>query len=149
MAGTNLGRDRGVADRQILDCGAADGIRQLVRQTSAADQSRATNADVEIAEDAPEVQRPRPGLQLVELVGGVAAADQGADRGADNDVGLDPMLEQGVDHADMGEAARRPAAKNKTDLRPADRPRKRLGSNVGNCHQVLDSARYDRCRGQS
>ncbi len=44
---------------------------------------------VEIADDAPHRQRARPGFQRVELVGRVAAADQGAHRGADDDVGSD------------------------------------------------------------
>ena len=130
MAGADLGGDRRIADRQIFDRGGADGFRKPVRQTSAADQSRAANSDVKITENAPQREAARPCLQFVELVVGVAAADQGADRGADNDVGFDAMLDQGVNHANMRKATRRPAAENEPDQWPADRTRKRFGSNV-------------------
>ena len=48
---------------------------------------------------------------------GVAAADHGADRGADDDVRLDAVREQRAEHADMGKAARAAAAERKPDGR--------------------------------
>ena len=41
-----------------------------------------------------------------------AAADQGADGGAHDDVGLDPVFPERVNDADMGKTARRAAAEN-------------------------------------
>ena len=85
-------------------------------------------------------QRARPALEFVQLVVGVTAADQRADRGADNNVGLDTVLEESVDNPDMRKAARRSAAENKShrgaDGRPPD---ERLGSNIFDRHQILNS----------
>ena len=75
--------------------------------------------DVEIADDAPPRQRARPVLERVELIGGVAAADQRAHRRADDDVGHDAVRLQRPHHADMGKAARRAAAEHKPDGRTA------------------------------
>src|SRR5258707_9936637 len=51
---------------------------------------------------------------------GIGAADHRADRGADHDVGDDPMGNQGPDDADMGKPARRAAAQCQSDYRPPD-----------------------------
>ena len=121
-----------------------------LRQAAAADEARTADPDVEIAEDAAQRQRARPALQFVEFVVGVAAADQGADRGADNDVGLDAVLEQRVDNADMRKAARRAAAENKPDRGTGGRsPDERLGSNVVDRHQILDSRPDGPCNEQT
>ena len=74
---------------------------------------------VEVADDAPQCQRARPGLKRVELIGGIAAADQRAHRGADDDVGRNPVRLQRAHDADMGETARRAAAEHEPDRRPA------------------------------
>ena len=76
----------------------------------------------------------RAQFSFIELIVGVAPADQGANRSADNDVGRDAMLDQRVNDPDMGKAARRPAAQNKPDQGPAGLPLKGLGSNVCNRH---------------
>ena len=117
VAGADLGGDRGESHRQVLDGGVADRLFQPRRQPVAADQAGAAEPDVEIADDAAQRQRARPVFQRVELAGGVAAADQRADRGADDDVGHDAVGEQRPHDADMGKAARRAAAEHKPDRR--------------------------------
>ena len=115
----------------------ADRFLEPSRQPSAADQAGAADPHVEIADDAPQRERARPGLEVIELVVGVAAADQGAHRGADNDVGRDAVRLQRVNHADMGEAARRAAAENEPDRGPAALGRNGSGSNVDDSHLFL------------
>ncbi len=56
-------------------------------------------------------------LEIVELAGGVAAADHGADRGADDDIGHDAVSGQRAHDADMGKAARGAAAERQADGR--------------------------------
>ena len=87
---------------------------------AAADEAGAGQADIEMAQHAAHRQRARPGLQTVELIGGIAAADHGADRGADDDVGHDAVRDQGAHDADMGKAARGAAAERQTDGRSRD-----------------------------
>ena len=117
VAGADLGGDGGEADRQRLDRRVAELLFEPRRELAAADQAAAGQADVEIAEDAALGQAARPFLDDVEPAGGLAAADHGADRGADDDVGLDAVREQRADHADMGKAARAAAAERKPDGR--------------------------------
>ena len=93
VAGADLGGDGGEADRQLLDQRVAEHLLEPRREPAAADQAGAGQADVEIAEDAAPRQLARPLVEAVELAGGVAAADHGADRGADDDVGLDAVGE--------------------------------------------------------
>ena len=88
----------------------------------AADQSRPAERKVEIAEHTPQIEEAAPFLQVVELSGRIEAADNGADRSAGDHVGYNAMRDQGAQHADMGEAACRAAAQNKSDC-DAWRPR--------------------------
>ena len=118
MAGADLGRDRRETHRQIFDRRVADRLFEPSRQPAAADQARTADPDVEIAEDAAQRQGTRPDLQLIELAVRIATADQRAHRGADDDVGKDAVLAQGMDDADMGEAARRAAAEDEADRGP-------------------------------
>ncbi len=81
-------------------------------------------------------------FERVELIGGVAAADQRAHRGADDDVGLDAVGLQRPHHADMGKAARRAAAEHKSDRGSAALDAEmagvdRFALNVDITHQVL------------
>ncbi len=91
MAGAQLGRDRGEAGFQLLDADIADVVVEQPLQAFAADEP---GADVEIhePEHAALGQRAGEGLKRVELAGGVAAADDGADGGADDDVRLEPAF---------------------------------------------------------
>ncbi|MNT52286.1 hypothetical protein D3C72_1893060 [compost metagenome] len=82
----------------------------------AAEQAGAADRQVEQGGDASHGQRAGKGFQFVELSGKVAAADQGADRGAGDHADFDLGLVQGSQHADMGPAARGPAAERQGDL---------------------------------
>ena len=69
---------------------------------------------------------------------GVAAADQRPNRSADDNVGNDVALEQRLNNADMGEAARRAAAEHQSNQRPAVLALYGFGSYVSNRHLALD-----------
>ena len=142
VAGPDLGGDRREADRQILNCGVADRFFQAVRQPRAADNAGAADADVEIADDPPPRQRARPVFQRVELIGGVATADQRTHRCADDNVRRDAVGLQRPHYADVGEAARGAAAENEPDRRPAALDREVAGvdglvPNLDTTHAVL------------
>ena len=77
------------------------------------------------------VSAARPVFQRVELAGGVAAADHGADRGADDDVGHDAVREQRAHDADMGKAARGAAAERQPDGRARGGRLQRRGGGFG------------------
>ncbi len=70
-----------------------------------ADQAGAGQANVEVAEHAAHRQRACPPVQVVHFLGGVAAADDGADGGANDHIGYDAMCFQGADDADMRKTA--------------------------------------------
>jgi hypothetical protein len=136
VAGADLGGDRRKPHRQILDQGRADRVVQLARQPPAADQAGAAEPHVEVADDPPHRQRARPGFQRVKVIGGVAAADQGAHRRADDDVGDYALRHQHPQHADMGEPARRAAAEHQPDQRPFPRRVDRGGCEIGRGHLI-------------
>ena len=82
------------------------------RQLQAAEQAVAAKIEVEQAEDATLGQAAGEFLELVELAGQIAAADQRADRGAGDHADLDAGFVERAQHADMCPAAcrsRRPA----------------------------------------
>ena len=64
----------------------------------------------------------------------MTAADDDPDRGADDDIGLDAVGDEGADDADMGKSARAAAAERKPDggafSRPRGRPRACVGAAV-------------------
>ena len=76
----------------------------------AAEQAVAAEIEVEQAEDAALGQAAGEFLELVELAGEVAAADQRADRGAGDHGDLDAGFVERAQHADMRPAARAAAA---------------------------------------
>ena len=115
VAGPDLGCDCGEADRQILDGGVAHRFFQTMCQPRAADDAGAADADVEITDDPPPRQRTGPVFQRVELISGVATADQGAHRCADDNVRGNAVRLERPHHADMGKTARRAAAENEPD----------------------------------
>ena len=140
MAGADLGGDGGEADRQRLDRRVAELLFEPRRQLAAADQAAAGKRDVEIGEDAAFGQAARPFLDDVEPARGVAAADHGADRGADDDVRLDAVREQGAKHADMRKAARPAAAKREPDGRAHRCALRRFGCRFGAAIPVSSAA---------
>lgn len=118
MTGVEFGGNRSKAHRQVFDPTVSQGLGQFAGEVAAADQAGAGQADVEIAEDAANFQPARPGLQTVELAGGIAAADHGADRGTDDDVRHDAVRGQSLQHADVSKAARGAAAERQANARP-------------------------------
>src|SRR3546814_8625097 len=85
-----------------------------------ADHAAGAHAKVHVGDHAQPRERARPGLQRVGLAGEVHAADDGADRSADDDVGLDAVAGEGANDAEVGPATRRPAAKGKADARRSE-----------------------------
>ena len=106
MTGPELGRDRREPDRKLLDRRLAKGLRQQGGEPAPADQSRARKADVEIAEHPARRKAAGPFLEQIKPLGRVAPADDGSDRRAADDVGLEAFGDQGADHPDMREPAR-------------------------------------------
>ena len=89
---------------------------QDVVEALAVDQARAGEIEVEEAQHLAAGQVARELLQGIELAGHVAAADDGADRRAGDDVGIDAGLVEGAQDADVRPSAGGTAAKRQTDL---------------------------------
>ena len=123
MARSDLGRDRREGDGQILDQHALNLMLERGLQAFAADQAHAGEGEVHQREDAPLGQRAGEGLDLVELAGGVATADDRADRGARDHVGHDSVVGELSEHADMRPAAGRARAQRQANLHAARRAR--------------------------
>src|SRR6201990_924003 len=86
-----------------------------LRKGAAADEAGAGEVDVEIAQHAAHVEPARPFLEVVEFVCRVAAADDGADRSADDYVRHDAVRRQGPYYANVCKAARCAAAQRQCD----------------------------------
>src|SRR5262245_5630608 len=84
---------------------------------TASNQPGSRKAEVEVAEDAAHCESARPGFQVVHFFCCVTPADNRADRGADNHIGDDAVLEQLAHDADMGKSTRSAAAKRQADGR--------------------------------
>src|SRR5947209_5706878 len=117
MAGVEFGGDRGEADFQIFDAAVLETLFERAGEMSAADDSRARQIDIEIAEYTAHRQPARPFFEAVELFGGKAAANDGADRRTDDHIRHDAALRQRSHDADMRKAARGAAAERETDAR--------------------------------
>src|SRR5690349_6559119 len=78
---------------------------------TAADQARARQTDIEIAEHATHRERARPDLEVIHFLCGIAAADDGADGRANDHIGNNAMRFKSTDYAYMGESASSAAAK--------------------------------------
>ena len=85
----------------------------------AAHQPAAAERYVDQVEHAAPRQLQREIFDLVEPARGIAAADHGADRGADDHVGDDAHLVQFSQRANMRPAARDAGAERQPDARPA------------------------------
>ncbi len=109
------------ADRQILDAHLAQIALDQPPQPVAPDEAGPADVEIEEAHDAALGQRPCERLDFIELAGGVAAADDGADRTARDDVRHDAFTFEDTHDADMGPAPRCAAAKRKADLQPSVR----------------------------
>lgn len=147
MAGVEFGGDRGKAGRQVVDADAGERLVKLLGEVVAANEAGTGQADIEVAEHTAYAERARPFLQIVELFGGIAAADHGADRGADDHVRHDAVLLERAHDADMSEAARRAAAERKPDRRPRGgwrRLRRRFGGAVAVAHARKEALEYQK-----
>src|SRR5205823_10484667 len=107
--------DGGEARLEIFDLDLADGEFELPRQSAAPQQAGPRKTEVEIAEHPPEGQGERPFGEIVELAGSVTASDHGAHRRGGNYVRLDPMRVEGLQDADVREAARGSARERYAD----------------------------------
>ena len=131
MPGPDLGRDGGEFQWQLFDQGLSHRRLKPGGELGAADQARAIKADIEIAENVAWPQAARPFLESVEMPRGIGAADHGPDRGADHDIGVDAVGNQGPDNADMGKSARGAAAQHQPDHWPPDAAQPDLVAAVG------------------
>ena len=104
------------ADRQVLDAQVGEIALEQPLQPVAADQAGPADVEIEQAHDAALGERACEGFELVELAGGVAAADDGADRTARDDIRHDAFAFEDPHDADMGPAPGCAAAKRKADL---------------------------------
>ena len=125
MSAADFGRDAGEADRQILDPDVAELGFEPRAQPLAADEAAAGEGEVEEAEHAAPGQRAGERLEHLELAGGVATADQRADRRADDDVGLQAQRVEFLKRPDMRPAARRARAEHDAESRQTDAARRR------------------------
>ena len=130
VPGANFGRNGSEFDRQVLDQGLADRGLELGREFRAADQARAVEADIEIAEHAARLQAARPLFQRIEMPGRI---------GADDDIGHNAMGDQRFDDPDMGKAACGATAERQADHRP---PRRAEPDLVGAVGSVLAAAHH-------
>ena len=125
----DLGGDAGEPNRQILDAKPAKLGLEPRAQPLAADEAAAGEGEIEEAEHAAAGQGPGECLEHVEPARGVAAADQRADRRADDDIEPQAHRVEFPQRADMGPAARRARAKHDPDFRRRrDRPPPDAGS---------------------
>ena len=106
VAGAKLGRDRGEAQRQLLDPHVAEIAFEQPLQAVAADQPRSADVEIEQPHDPALGERQGEGFELVEARGCIAAADHGADRAAGDHVGDDALALEHAHDADMRPAAR-------------------------------------------
>jgi hypothetical protein len=97
----------------------------------AANQARAVETDIEIAQDVSRLQAACPLFKRVEMPRGIGAANHRADRGADHDIGDDAVCNQGTHDADMGKSAGGTAAQRQTDHRPPNAAKPDLVAGIG------------------
>ena len=110
MAGADFGGDADEGLRQVLEARAVQVLAQPGVELQAAEQAVAAEIEVEQAEDAALGQAAGEFLELVQLAGEIAAADQRADRGAGDHGDFDAGLVERAQHADMRPAASAAAA---------------------------------------
>ena len=113
VAGADFGGDADERLRQICEGRAVHVFLHARVELHAAEQAAAADVQIEQPEKPALGQAAGEFFQLVELAGQIAAADQRADRRAGDHADLDAGLVERTQHADMGPAARRAAAKRK------------------------------------
>ncbi len=116
VPGHELRRDGAEADRQGFDAHVLEVPFEQTAQPAAADETGAADGEIEQPHHPALGERAGEGLEGVELSGGKAAADDGADRTAGDDVRHDALAGEDLHHADMRPAAGGPAAEGEPDL---------------------------------
>src|SRR5262245_52845797 len=101
MTGIELRCDRRETDRQIFNTAFLQACFKTRSEMAASDQAGAGQTNIEVAQHASHRERARPGLQVVHFLGGIAAADNGADGCADDHVGNDTVRFKSADHTDL------------------------------------------------
>ena len=130
MSAANLGGDRSEPDRQILNAQLAKPGLQPRAEALAADQAAPGEREIEQAEYPAPGQSAGERLEHVEPSGRIAAANQCADRRADDDIELQAQSVEFPQRPDMRPAARRARAEHEPDLRSAPPPLPPAGSDV-------------------
>jgi hypothetical protein len=115
VAGADFCRDADKGFFQILERDPAHMLLHARRQPHAAEQAAAAQMQVEQSENTALREAAGEFFQFVQLAGQIAAADQGADRGAGDHVDLDAGFVERAQDADMGPAAGRAAAERQSD----------------------------------
>src|SRR4029450_11716814 len=117
VARVEFGSDRSEADWEIVYAGVLQPGFKAARKMAASDQSGSREAEVEITEHAAHGESTGPGFKVVHFFSGITSADNRADRGPDDPVGDDAVLQQFADDADMGKPTRGAAAERQADGR--------------------------------
>jgi len=112
-------RDRRETEVQFLDQRVADVQRDLVHQAVAGHDAAAAEPCVDQAPDFTLGQRADPVVERLQAVARTSRGNQRTDRRAHDHVGLDALLAQRVQHADVRPATRRTAAEREAEQRSA------------------------------
>ncbi len=113
--GMQLGRDRAIGQRQLVDLAVLEHGAEQREQARAADEAAAPGEVHQPHHGAPR-EAADPALEHVKLAGGVDGAHQRADRRAADEVGLDTALLERADRADVRPAARAAGAQGEGDF---------------------------------
>ena len=105
FAPQHVGGDDGQRNGEFFNTVRTDERLQRLHEHLAFEQASAAPGDVEKAQDVELGELLHPVGVVVELAGGVEAADQCADRAAGNGADLPAFAFEHTDHADMCESA--------------------------------------------
>ncbi len=145
VAGAQFCRHRNELAFQILDLHVFEVAIELVAQTGACEQAAAGQIEVEEAEYFAARQRAGEVFEFVEFTRCVASADDGADRGADDDIWLDAGLDQGFHDPDVGPSPGNATAKCDCDLAFAHMPLPRTVGCLGASDLFEDRRSLTQC----
>ena len=131
MTRADLGGDSGEFDRQVTHVDVGERRLKFLADAVAGEDAGAGEGQIEQADDATPVEREREILDLGEAPGGVEAADDRADRCADDDIRADAHRVELFENADMAPATRGAGAKRDADFRTSNGLRGSLGHGWG------------------
>src|SRR5262249_6002462 len=103
----DLGGDGGEARSQVFDVEIAEVVIELLAQPLAVDEPCAREIEVEVAEYSPARQAARETFERMQVSAGMAGTDDGADRGSNDDIGLNSRFRERLNDADVRPAAGR------------------------------------------